>query len=281
MPARIEDYALIGDCETAALVAIDGSIDWLCWPRFDSDACFAALLGDESHGRWKIAPADPKTVISRRYLPDTLVLETTFETSDGGVVRMLDFMPPRGKASDVVRLVRGLVGETRMQMELILRFGYGATVPWVTRLHGDVLRAIAGPDMVVLRTSAEIRGEDMTTVAEFTVREGQTMPFVLTYGPSNEPSPEEIDPEQALEDTKVFWTEWAGATNVDGPYAEAIKRSLLTLKALTYAPTGGLIAAPTTSLPEQFGGPRNWDYRYCWIRDATLTLLAFINAGRL
>ena len=280
MSARIEDYALIGDCETAALVSTDGSIDWLCWPRFDSDACFAALLGDHCHGRWKIAPKPEIVRKSRRYLPDTLVLETTFETATGAV-QMIDFMPPRGKASDVVRLVKGVVGEVEMRMELILRFGYGATVPWVTRLHGDTLRAIAGPDMVILRTGADIRGEGMTTVAEFTVREGQTFPFVLTYGPSNEPPPEEIDPEAALEDTMTFWSEWAGSTKVDGPYADAIKRSLLTLKALTYAPTGGLIAAPTTSLPEQFGGPRNWDYRYCWIRDATLTLLAFINAGRL
>jgi GH15 family glucan-1,4-alpha-glucosidase len=280
MPARIEDYALIGDCETAALVAIDGSIDWLCWPRFDSDACFAALLGNESHGRWKIAPADKDARISRRYLPNTLVLETIFETSTG-VVQMLDFMPPREKASDIVRLVTGQRGEVRMQMELILRFGYGTTIPWVTRIHGDVLRAIAGPDMVVLRTGAEIRGEDMTTVAEFTVREGETLPFVLTYGPSHEPIPDELDPAQALEDTKAFWADWTGAMKVDGPYEDAIRRSLLTLKALTYAPTGGLIAAPTTSLPEQFGGPRNWDYRYCWIRDATLTLLSFINAGHL
>ena len=280
MPARIEDYALIGDCETAALVARDGSIDWLCWPRFDSDACFAALLGDESHGRWKIAPADKDARTTRRYLPNTLVLETTFETSKG-VVQMLDFMPPRGRASDIVRLVTGKLGEVEMQMELILRFGYGATVPWVTRVHGDVLRAISGPDMAVLRTGAEIRGEAMTTVAEFTVREGQTVPFVLSYGPSNEPLPEELDPAQALEDTKAFWIDWNSATKIDGPYEEAIRRSLLTLKALTYSPTGGLIAAPTTSLPEQFGGPRNWDYRYCWIRDATLTLLSFINAGHL
>ena len=280
MPARIEDYALIGDCETAALVARDGSIDWLCWPRFDSDACFAALLGDESHGRWKIAPADKDARITRRYLPNTLVLETTFET-DKGVVRMLDFMPPRGRASDIVRLITGTLGEVGMQMELVLRFGYGATVPWVTRVHGDVLRAIAGPDMAILRASAEIRGEAMTTVAEFTVREGQTLPFVLSYGPSNEPIPEAIDPDQALEETKAFWIDWSSATKIEGPYEEVIRRSLLTLKALTYAPTGGLIAAPTTSLPEQFGGPRNWDYRYCWIRDATLTLLSFINAGHL
>ena len=280
MPARIEDYALIGDCEAAALVARDGSIDWLCWPRFDSDACFAALLGDASHGRWKIAPADQKAKISRRYLNDTLVLETTFETATGQV-RMLDFMPPRGEASDVVRLVMGKSGQVDMRMELILRFGYGATVPWVTRLGEHTLRAIAGPDMCVLRTPVEIRGEDLTTVAEFTLREGETQPFVLSYGPSNLPPPKVVDPWEALQDTERFWTEWIAAAKIQGPYEPAVKRSLMTLKALTYAPTGGLIAAPTTSLPEQFGGSRNWDYRFCWIRDATLTLLTFINAGHL
>ena len=280
MPARIEDYALIGDCETAALVSRDGSIDWLCWPRFDSDACFAALLGDPRNGRWKIAPADPDARITRRYLPDTLVLETTFETRTG-IVRLVDFMPPRGKASDIVRLAICKAGEVEMQMELILRFGYGVTVPWVTRLDEHTQRAIAGPDMTVLRTPVPIRGEDMTTVSDFTLREGESVPFVLTYGPSHLPAPDPIDPWEALQDTERFWTEWAATTRIDGPYAEPVKRSLLTLKALTYAPTGGLIAAPTTSLPEQFGGPRNWDYRYCWIRDATLTLLAFINAGRM
>jgi GH15 family glucan-1,4-alpha-glucosidase len=280
MPARIEDYALIGDCETAALVARDGSIDWLCWPRFDSDACFAALLGDKSHGRWKIAPADEKARISRRYLPDTLVLETTFET-DTGMVRMLDFMPPRGDNSDIIRIVAGKSGKVDMRMELILRFGYGATVPWVTRAEHQVLRAIAGPDMVVLRTPIAFHGHHLTTVAEFSLSEDDVAPFVLTYGPSHLPLPEPVDAWAALEDTQRFWTEWTASAKVDGPYADQIKRSLLTLKALTYAPTGGLIAAPTTSLPEQFKGPRNWDYRYCWIRDATLTLLAFLNAGRL
>jgi len=280
MPARIEDYALIGDCEAAALVARDGSIDWLCWPRFDSDACFAALLGDSRNGRWKIAPADPEALITRRYLPDTLVLETTFKTPTGAV-RMLDFMPPRGKASDIVRLAMCTAGEVDMRMELVLRFGYGTTVPWVTRLDEHTQRAIAGPDMTVLRTPVEFRGENMTTVADFTLRQGETVPFVLTYGPSHLPPPDPIDSWEALQDTERFWTEWAATTRIEGPYAEPVQRSLLTLKALTYAPTGGLIAAPTTSLPEQFGGPRNWDYRYCWIRDATLTLLAFINAGRL
>ena len=280
MPARIEDYALIGDCETAALVSRDGSIDWLCWPRFDSDACFAALLGDPSHGRWKISPADPEARITRRYLPDTLILETTFETSTG-VVRMIDFMPPRGQASDIVRLVAGKAGQVDMRMELILRFGYGATVPWVTRLGEHTQRAIAGPDMTVLRTPVNFRGENMTTVADFTLREGEVVPFVLSFGPSHLPPPDPIDAWEALEDTQRFWTEWVGATKIEGPYAEPVKRSLLTLKALTYKPTGGLIAAPTTSLPEQFGGPRNWDYRYCWIRDATLVLLAFINVGRM
>jgi GH15 family glucan-1,4-alpha-glucosidase len=277
MPARIEDYALIGDCEAAALVSRDGSIDWLCWPRFDSDACFAALLGGPDHGRWRIAPTDPDARISRRYLPDTLVLETTFQTGSG-TVSLVDFMPPRGDSSDLVRLAICTSGRVEMQMELILRFGYGATVPWVTRLEDGGLRAIAGPDMVLLRTEAPVRGENMTTVADFTLDANETMPFVLTYSPSHLPLPGSTEPLQALEDTRTFWTEWAATTTIGGPYQREIKRSLLTLKALTYAPTGGLIAAPTTSLPEQFGGPRNWDYRFCWIRDATLTLLGLMNA---
>ena len=222
--------------------------------------------------------AYPEARISRRYLPDTLVLETTFDTSSGSV-RMIDFMPPRGQASDVVRLVSCTAGQVAMRMELVLRFGYGATVPWVTRMDDGTLRAIAGPDMAVLRTPVRFHGEHMTTVGDFTVSQGETIPFVLTYGPSNAAPPDPIDPWEALQDTERFWTEWTARAKIAGPYEAQIRRSLLTLKALTYAPTGGLIAAPTTSLPEQFGGTRNWDYRYCWIRDATLTLLAFINAG--
>jgi GH15 family glucan-1,4-alpha-glucosidase len=278
MGARIEDYALIGDCETAALVSREGSLDWLCWPRFDSGACFAALLGEPEHGRWLITPRGEAPRISRRYLPDTLVLETTFETPTGRAA-LIDFMPPRGRASDVVRIVAGLEGEVDMRMQLVLRFGYGAVTPWVTRMKDGGLRAIGGPDMTVLRTPVPLRGENMTTVSEFTVRAGQRIPFVLTYSASHLPPPSRVDAEAALEQTRAFWTDWISRTSVDGPYAEVMRRSLITLKAMTYAPTGGLVAAPTTSLPERFGGERNWDYRYCWIRDATLTLLALMNCG--
>jgi GH15 family glucan-1,4-alpha-glucosidase len=278
MPGRIEDYALIGDCQTAALVSRDGSIDWLCWPRFDSDACFAALLGDERHGCWKIAPVDPDVRIRRRYLPDTLILETTFEGSSG-TVALIDFMPPRGRSSDLVRIVLGKAGRVDMRMRLILRFGYGVAVPWVTRQADGALRAVAGPNMAILRTPAPLRGVDLTTVAEFTVEAGASTPFVLSYGLSHKRAPPRIDPQQSLGAAQAFWTGWAQSCRLEGPYAEAMRRSLLTLKALTYAPTGGLVAAPTTSLPEQFGGSRNWDYRYCWLRDATLTLLTLMNAG--
>jgi GH15 family glucan-1,4-alpha-glucosidase len=274
----IEDYALIGDCETAALVARDGSIDWLCWPRFDGGACFAALLGSPEHGRWQIAPMDPKTRISRRYRDDTLILETVFETGDGAVT-LIDFMPPRGKASDVVRIVVGRRGQLRMRCELVLRFDYGALVPWVTRLDDGTLRAIAGPDMTVLRTPIELRGEDLKTVGDFMVSEGQTVPFVLTYGPSYRPPPKPIDPMAALRDTERFWRKWVAGCRETGQWSGIVRRSLITLKALTYRPTGGIVAAPTTSLPEQLGGARNWDYRFCWVRDATFTLLSLMNAG--
>jgi GH15 family glucan-1,4-alpha-glucosidase len=278
MPGRIEDYALIGDCETAALVGADGSVDWLCWPRFDSDACFAALLDDAGAGRWRIAPSDSGVQVTRRYLPDSLILETTFTTT-AGVVVLVEFMPPRGETSHMVRLVVGRAGQVDMRMELILRFGYGAVTPWVTRLDDGALQAVAGPDMALLRTPVDIRGEDLTTVADFSIRAGVTLPFVLTYGPSHLPPPEAIDAHAALEATRRFWSDWSASSRVDGPYAAAISRSLVTLKAMTYAPTGGVVAAPTTSLPEAFKGSRNWDYRYCWIRDAALTLLALMNAG--
>jgi GH15 family glucan-1,4-alpha-glucosidase len=275
--SQIADYALIGDCETAALVDRNGSIDWLCWPRFDSDACFAALIGDPSNGYWKIFPAGAFKA-SRRYRPGTLVLETLFETDDGAVA-LVDFMPPRGQVSDIVRLVEGRRGAVAMRMELVLRFGYGLTAPWVKRLDDQTLTAIAGPSMAVLRTPAEIRGEDMRTVSDFTVREGQTVPFVLTHQPSHMPPASGIDPEAALAETEAFWGDWLAKCVLDGPYAQAVARSLITLKAMTFAPTGALIAAPTTSLPEQFGGERNWDYRYSWIRDSTQTLLALMNTG--
>ena len=274
----IEDYGLIGDFETAALVCKTGSIDWLCWPRFDSDACFAALLGDTNNGRWLIAPAQGNPRTTRRYRPDTLILETSFVTADGEVM-LIDFMPLRGRASHLVRFVVGKRGSVSMTTELIVRFDYGASVPWVRRTEAGDLLAISGPDMLVLRTPVELRGEGLTTVGDFTVAAGQTIAFVLTYAPSHLPVPEPIDPQDALRQTQSFWEDWASIHQSTGVYTDAVRRSLITLKALTYEPTGGIAAAPTTSLPEQIGGPRNWDYRFCWLRDATLTLLAFMNGG--
>lgn len=277
MPGRIEDYALIGDCETAALVCNDGSIDWLCWPAFDSEACFAALLGDKSHGRWRIAPAGDSRM-SRRYRGETLILETCFETADGAVT-LIDFMPPRGSASDVVRLVRGERGRVAMHMELVIRFGFGANIPWVRRTRNGEILAISGPDMTVLRTPVETHGENMTTVADFVVNAGETIPFVLTYGASHREIPAAIDVDRALRDTEAFWSDWADRCTYRGRRRDMVIRSLVTLKALTYAPTGGIVAAPTTSLPEKLGGARNWDYRFCWLRDATFTLLALMDSG--
>jgi GH15 family glucan-1,4-alpha-glucosidase len=273
----LEDYALIGDCETAALVSRAGSIDWLCWPRFDSGACFAALLGTPEHGRWLLAAADPAARISRRYRPDTLILETTIETS-GGTATVIDFMPLRGKNSDIVRLVRGDRGRITMRTELVLRFDYGRTVPWVNRLADGTFRAIAGPDMVVMHTPVPLHGEDLKTVATFEVEAGTSTPLVLTHGYSHLPVPDGIDVDASLEATAAFWIDWTSHNRPQGEWSEAVTRSLITLKALTYAPTGGIVAAPTTSLPEQIGGSRNWDYRFCWLRDATLTLLALMNA---
>jgi GH15 family glucan-1,4-alpha-glucosidase len=278
MSTPLEDYALIGDCETAALVSRHGSIDWLCWPRFDSHACFAALLGGPEHGRWIIEPVNERARREHRYREHTLILETQIEDADGAVT-VIDFMPPRGHNSDIVRLVRGDRGRMRLRMELILRFDCGRSVPWVTRLPDGSLRAIAGPNMVVLRTPVDVRGKDLTTVAEFDVATGDTIPFILTHGLSHLPPPEEIDPNAALEETITFWSDWSSRNKSTGEWSDAVIRSLITLKALTYAPTGGMVAAPTTSLPELLGGVRNWDYRYCWLRDATLTLLALMNAG--
>jgi GH15 family glucan-1,4-alpha-glucosidase len=278
LSCRIEDYGLIGDCETAALVGRDGSIDWLCWPAFDSDACFAALLGTHRHGRWTIAPREQVIKSSRRYWDNTLILETRFETADG-TVALIDFMPPRGNASDVVRLVRGVSGRVTLAMELVIRFGFGADIPWVKRTEDGALLAIAGPDMTVLRTPVETRGKDLTTVADFEVGEGETIPFVLTYGPSHLPIPAPINPAHALQDTEDFWIEWCSRCTYEGDHRHLVMRSLITLKALTYAPSGGIVAAPTTSLPEKLGGQRNWDYRFCWLRDATFTLLALMNSG--
>jgi GH15 family glucan-1,4-alpha-glucosidase len=278
MSSPIEDYALIGDCEAAALVARDGSIDWLCWPRFDSDACFAALLGGEEHGHWRIAPRDGNARITRRYRPNTLILETQFEC-DEGAVTLVDFMPVGGTGVDVVRLVHGTRGRVTMCTQLVLRFGYGEIVPWVTRLDDGTLRAVAGPDMVVLRTPVHLTGQNMRTVGEFKVAADETVPFVLAYAPSHGPPPRPIDPKSALDDTEGFWTSWTKKCRPSGHCSDAVVRSLITLKALTYWPTGGIVAAPTASLPEQLGGGRNWDYRFCWLRDATLTLLALMDSG--
>lgn len=278
MSTPLEDYALIGDCETAALVSRAGSIDWLCWPRFDSGACFAALLGGPEHGRWLIDAVDRPVRRRRAYRRDTLILETSIDTASGRAT-VVDFMPPRGTNSDVVRLVRGDSGVVRMRTELVLRFDYGRTVPWVTHLEDGTLRAIAGPDMVTLHTPVPLQGRDLTTVGEFEVVAGMTVPFVLTYGPSHLPVPSAIDAPSSLEHTARFWTAWVQEGRSHDSWSEAVSRSLITLKALTYAPTGGVVAAATTSLPERLGGVRNWDYRFCWLRDATLTLLALMNAG--
>ena len=278
MFSNIEDYALIGDCETAALVNRDGSIDWLCWPAFDSDACFAALLGTKEHGRWLIRPDAEIVSCTRRYRGDSLILETRQETADGAVT-LIDFMPPRGKASDIVRIVRGERGTVKMRMELIIRFGFGHDLPWVRRDSDGALLAVCGPDMTVLRTPVETRGENMTTVAEFEVKPGDNLPFVLTYGPSNIEVPAAINPQHALKDTEEFWSEWSGRCTYKGDHRDLVMRSLITLKALIFAPSGGIVAAPTTSLPEKLGGARNWDYRFCWLRDATYTLLVLMNSG--
>jgi GH15 family glucan-1,4-alpha-glucosidase len=277
--ARIEDYGLISDLQTAALVAPDGSIDWACFPRFDSGACFAALLGTPNQGRWIVAPLADSWSAGRRYRPRSLVLETDWET-DTGAARVIDFMPPRGKAPDIVRIVEGLRGKVEMSSELVIRFDYGSTVPWVRRI-ADGRIAVAGPDGLCFRTPVENRGENMRTIGEFTVRRGDRVPFVLTWYPSNERPPKAIDAEHALRDTIDYWADWTARCTYGGKWQDEVHHSLIVLKALTYAPTGGMVAAPTTSLPEKIGGQRNWDYRFCWLRDATLTLLAFLNGGYL
>ena len=277
MAARIEDYGLIGDLQTAALVSRHGCIDWLCFPRFDSGACFAALLGDEENGRWSLRPASDITSAQRRYRGDTLVLETEL-ACDEGVVRLIDFMPPRGEAPDVVRIVEGVEGTVPMKMRMSIRFDYGSIVPWVRRREEGV-HAVAGPDALLLATPIDLAGRNLHTEAEFDVAPGDRVPFVLTWFPSNQDLPQHTDAEQALVDTDSFWREWVTDCVHVGRFREPLVRSLVTLKALTYAPTGGIVAAATTSLPEALGGVRNWDYRYCWLRDATLTLLALVRAG--
>jgi GH15 family glucan-1,4-alpha-glucosidase len=273
----IENYALIGDTQTAALVGTDGSIDWLCLPRFDSPSCFTALLGDASHGRWLIAPVDSVRRVSRRYRPSTLVLETTFET-DAGTVRLVDCMPPRQRVPDVVRVVEGVEGSVPMDMELVVRFDYGSAIPWVrTTSHG--LSLVAGPDALLLQTPVRVEGRGLSTVARFDVSSGERVPFVLTWHPSHESPPRHTDAVPAVADTERWWRAWASRCAYDGPWQEHVLRSLLTLKALTFAPSGGMAAAATTSLPEELGGVRNWDYRFCWLRDATFTLYSLMSAG--
>ena len=274
---RIEDYGLIGNLRTAALVGRDGSIDWLCLPRFDSDACFTALLGDERHGRWLIAPAGDVGRVTRRYRPGTLVLETEFETADGAV-RLVDCMPPANGPGSLVRVVEGLRGAVPVRMQLVIRPNYGSTVPWVSS-GVDGLSALAGPDAFRLWTPVELRGEGWTTVAEFGVRAGERVPFVLDWHPSHLPAPAPVDASHSVARTQRFWEEWSGRCNYEGEWREPVLTSLVALKGLTYEPTGGIVAAPTASLPEEIGGVRNWDYRFCWLRDAVLTLGAFLRCG--
>jgi len=274
---RLEDYALIGDCETAALVGLDGSIDWLCLPRFDSDSCFAKLLGSDENGFWRLAAVKPRAV-ERRYRAGTLILETTF-TVDGGRVRVTDFMPPKSVHSRIVRVVEGLEGRVEMQSELAVRFEYGISVPWVSRLDKDAISLVAGASMLVLRTDVPVRGRGMRTVGDFTVSQGERKSFVLTHQVSYQLETAAADPFRLLEDSERFWRDWSGRCKAAGPYSDHVLRSLITLKALTFGPSGGIVAAATTSLPEQIGGPRNWDYRFCWVRDATLTLLTLMGAG--
>ena len=278
-PLRIEDYALIGDCLTSALVGRNGSIDWLCWPRFDSEACFAALLGTSRHGRWLVAPEDARARSSRSYRGDTMVLETVFET-DGGSVALIDFMPTGRDSSSIVRRVEGRSGRVAMRMQLTLRFDYGSSTPWVTQLEDQSgISAILGPNLVVLHTAAELEGRDRSTFAAFSVGEGEHVDFTLTWGQSHLPLPVTFDASTALTQTERFWRDWSAQCEYQGRWRQPVLRSLLTLKALTYAPTGGIVAAPTTSLPEQLGGSRNWDYRFCWLRDASLTLIALMAGG--
>lgn len=285
MTQRIEDYALIGDLQTAGLVGRDGSVDWLCLPRFDSGACFAALLGDDDNGHWRLAPKGAGNCTRRRYVPGTLVLESFWETRTG-TVKVTDFMPQRDRAPDVVRIVEGVSGSVEMAASLRLRFDYGSVVPWMRRTNGHRV-AVAGPDSVWLRLenpdSVPVKtwGQQFSTVSSFTVGAGQTLAFVLTWHPSHEPAPRLVDPFEALAASVDGWREWSGRCTYEGPYRDAVVRSLITLKALTYAPTGGIVAAPTTSLPEDPGGVRNWDYRYCWLRDSTLTLGALLSTGYL
>jgi GH15 family glucan-1,4-alpha-glucosidase len=277
MAGRIEDYAMIGDLRTAALIDRNGSIDWFCAPRFDSAACFASLLGTTENGRWQIC-ARGKAKARRRYHEGSMVLETEHET-DEGVATVVDYMPMQTDCSSIVRLVKGIKGKVRMHSDLVIRFDYGVSVPWVSRADEETLIAVAGPNQLTLRTPVQIHGKDMRSSAEFTVHDGETIPFVLTYSASHLPTPQPVDIDETLTATQGYWREWSSRCKNGGEYESIVRRSLMTLKALSYHPTGGIVAAVTTSLPEQIGGQRNWDYRFCWLRDATFTLLAFLNAG--
>jgi len=276
-PLRIEDYGFLSDTETAALVGNDGSIDWLCVPRFDTGACFARLLGTDENGFWQIAPKLEIKSVRRRYRDHTLVLETDFATETGSV-RLIDFMPLRKEFPEIVRTVEGLSGLVEMVMKMVIRFDYGLTIPWVCR-HAEGLVAKAGPDGLILRSDVPTHGENLSTVAEFTVQKGERKSFTLTWFPSHREVPKACSAAKALEKTEAFWCEWSGSCQTFEPWTDAVTRSLVVLKGLTYAPTGGILAAPTMGLPEHIGGVRNWDYRFCWLRDATFTLFALLNAG--
>ena len=278
MASRIEDYAMLGNCRSAALVARDGSIDWLCLPRFDSAACFAALVGQEDNGRWRIAPSDPDASGTRRYLDGSLVLETEWRTATGRA-RVIDFMPIDGEQVGVTRIVEGLEGRVDFEVVLTLRFDYGNAVPWVSRVDDTTMTAVAGPDLVVVRSPVAFDGEGLHSVARFKVGKGDSVPFSLAWGPSHLAPPDTPDASDALRDTLAFWEGWSDRCNGTAEWSDIVRRSLVVLKGLSYLPTGGIVAAPTTSLPEQIGGPRNWDYRFCWARDATFVLSAFVNAG--
>ncbi len=278
MAMRIADYALIGDCETGALIGVDGSIDWLCWPRFDSPACFAALLGSADNGRWLLAPSNHVVTRNRSYRPGTLILDTRIETESGAVL-ITEFMPLRKDSSDIVRIVTGIRGEVPMSMELTLRFDYGRSIPWINRMKDGGLRAVAGPQMAFLYASTKFEDRNDATTSDFLVSEGESQSFVLTCCESHRPSPKSVGAQMALKDTTEFWIKWSQTCSVEGEWRNVALRSLITLKAMTYRPTGGIVAALTTSLPEKIGGKRNWDYRYCWLRDATFTLLALMNCG--
>jgi GH15 family glucan-1,4-alpha-glucosidase len=276
---KIEDYAIIGDMHTVALIGINGSIDWLCLPRLGSDACFAALVGIDDNGHWRIAPADGKASVRRRYEENTLILETEYGTETGRV-RVTDFMPVNRKDREVIRIVEGVSGEVAMKMHLVIRFDYGKTVPWVRHLDNCGVVAVAGPSALTLRTEVPIKGEDLSTIADFTVRAGEQKTFSLAWHPSHLEAPAQVSTEQeALEETRKHWTTWTARCKYRGPWRSSVVRSLITLKALTYEPTGGIMAAATTSLPEFIGGVRNWDYRFCWLRDATFSLYSFMTAG--